>query len=102
MDKKDELITVTKFEDNYSCRKILQFPRGSQRDHEFLVNFLEEKFLISKEIKSKAVQAYLQQRPGIDILYTSAHKAKKAMLKETSEAQRHQLQLISLYVERLV
>lgn len=74
---KSELITVTRFEDNYSCQGTLQVPPGSQRDHGFLVNLREEEFSISEEIKPKAVQLYLQQQLGIDIPYTSVQKASK-------------------------
>lgn len=38
----------------------------------------------------------------MDKPYTSAHNVKEAMLKENSEAQRHQFQLIRVYAERLV
>ncbi|RKF81144.1 hypothetical protein GcM1_186031 [Golovinomyces cichoracearum] len=102
MDKTSELITVTKLEDSQNCLGTLQVSHGSQRDHDFLVNSLEEEFPNSKETKPKAVQAYLQRRLGIDIPYISAHKAKGAILKETSKAQCHQFQLIHAYVERLV
>ncbi|KAI9895720.1 hypothetical protein PsorP6_019444 [Peronosclerospora sorghi] len=58
------------------------------------------RYLVPKDTKPDDVQVFLQQEVGMDIPYLTAHKAKEAILNESSEAQRQQFQLLREYAEK--
>ena len=98
---KIEQFVIGKFLDDHSCQGSLQAPRGSQRHHEFLVSLLQNGFAVNKDTKVKEIQQYFKHQSGIEIPYTTAHKAKEAVMNESTEAQREQFSLLHSYVEEL-
>jgi hypothetical protein len=102
LSKKLEHYVVGKLKDDHSCQGTLQTPRGSQRDHEFLVSLLRDDMIISKNTQVKDVQKFLKQRIGSEIAYSTAHKAKETVLNDSVDAQRSQFSFLHSYVDELL
>jgi hypothetical protein len=58
--------------------------------------------VMNQNTKVEDIQTFLKQHAGIDVPYTTAHKAKESLLNESVGAQREQCFLILSYVEELV
>jgi hypothetical protein len=66
-----------------------------KKNHQFLVNLLLNCMPVSKDTKIKEIRQFFKQQSGIIVAYSTAHKAKEAILNEPVEAQREQFSLIT-------
>lgn len=101
LSKKLEEYTIGKLSDSHSCQGSLQAPRGTQREHKFLVSLLRDSMIVNKTTKVKDIQT-LFKRSGVEVGYTTAHKAKESLFNESVDAQRNQFSFLRSYVEELV
>jgi hypothetical protein len=63
------------------------------KNHQFLVNLLLNGMPVRKDTKIKDIRQFFKQQSGIIVAYSTAHKAKEAILNEPVEAQREQFSL---------
>ena len=73
-------------QDQHSCQGSLEKSRRSQREHTFLVKHLSEGMTVNSKAPTKDVQQFLKRKLGVDIPFTTAHKAKEAVCAETISA----------------
>ena len=100
--KKTEQYCISQVQDQHSCQGSLKKSRGSQREHTFLVKQLHEGMTVNSKTPIKDVQQFLKRKLGVDIPYTTAHKAKEAVCAETINVQREQYNLVEGYVQCLL
>jgi hypothetical protein len=73
--KKKEQYIVSKMLEEHSCRGILETPRGTQKNHQFLVNLLLNCMPVSQATRIKDIRQFFKQQSGIIVAYSTAHKA---------------------------
>ena len=67
-----------------------------------MVKHLREGTAVNSKAPIKDAQQFLKRKLGVDIPYTTAHKAKEAVCADTINAQRDQYNLMEGYVQCLL